>query len=1010
MRRHVFPACVLATLVVLSASTASAEEFGTLTGVVTDSAFGKPVVCTQIRLEGTNFGTIVNDGGFYRIRNIPPGEYIVVFQCIGYDSNRIEHVQIAGNEEIIQNAILAERDIEVAVDFPRRVHPPSLSSGISAHRMIPYWLPLRGYIDGVGSVPGGNQLPGGVITNTGFMSIRDASPTDNGYFIGGVRRQDPATGLPTTYIGAEPAETSYNLFDASFGHTTSGIMKATPYGPLRILSGRAEAITDNFHGESYDFNRYSLSLSGPLIFGTRELNFRASVDRGWFGDAAPRAAAGGMLPHNSSGIWNWQGLLRWRPASSCEWQAGLMGSDLDAKTFSQEWYLNPDHAPRVTQKSQSYWFSWKRDYWCNSFFKLMGQWFTTESKTGDGEYFDNIWAYGRPDGNPSVDETGLFYSANNPETPPGRNHEIHIDPIRGYGYITIIDTLGSIREIVVRDEYGHVRDGRYREDVDTAYASGANPWDSDLIVRNESGAIYADESHVYDDYQHQKTSSIFLSADLTHQLCSNHLLSAGMELQRHTLRYYHHYYPQFVYRDSVVNGQWFQQGGFSDVDHYGYDAFGNESDTLSEGMEARRPLSLSLYLQDKLTLDDLTASFGMRFDSYNPNHRCLRFPDTPWGDPDDMIGDDRLLDPTDFDNASAKNYISPRLKIAFQPYGRTVIRFGYGSFVQRPRLQELYSSWDFMSRYLDLGRYDLQLGNPDLKPEKARIWELSWSQWLYADVIERVGFEITGFYKTITDRVRFIRNSPAFGRAEWFTYGNDGETRARGIETQFTFRKRGVFGDSSLLTGEINYTLLDADGDLTTYYKPSWTTTGESHSYVPLPLDRRHTLMAVLDYRALDGNGPRVAGIRPLSNLDVQLVVLAGSGFPYSPLASYNEAALTAYPGIPAGPIYSERTPSVFRLDLKIGKTLRSITPEFEVFVEIINLLDRENVIDVWQSSGQPDNIGWLETEAGRAFVENYSTPDWTGLTGEEKYNLRQNDPLNYDTPRQIRLGLRLHF
>jgi hypothetical protein len=88
------------------------------------------------------------------------------------------------------------------------------------------------------------------------------------------------------------------------------------------------------------------------------------------------------------------------------------------------------------------------------------------------------------------------------------------------------------------------------------------------------------------------------------------------------------------------------------------------------------------------------------------------------------------------------------------------------------------------------------------------------------------------------------------------------------------------------------------------------------------------------------------------------------------------------------------------------------------VFLWVLNVLDRDNVVDVYESSGLPDRVGWLESGAGQEFAEAKSEPDDAAvlpgrtepLNGTEKYKLRQVDPMNYDTPRQIRIGARWTF
>ena len=58
----------------------------------------------------------------------------------------------------------------------------------------------------------------------------------------------------------------------------------------------------------------------------------------------------------------------------------------------------------------------------------------------------------------------------------------------------------------------------------------------------------------------------------------------------------------------------------------------------------------------------------------------------------------------------------------------------------------------------------------------------------------------------------------------------------------------------------------------------------------------------------------------------------------------------------------------------------------------------------VYSSTGSALTTGWLNTEEGRAFAERY------GELGEAKYRLKEKDPRNFDTPRQIRFGLSLSY
>ncbi len=144
----------------------------------------------------------------------------------------------------------------------------------------------------------------------------------------------------------------------------------------------------------------------------------------------------------------------------------------------------------------------------------------------------------------------------------------------------------------------------------------------------------------------------------------------------------------------------------------------------------------------------------------------------------------------------------------------------------------------------------------------------------------------------------------------------------------------------------------------------------------------------------------------------MNFVLGAGSGFPYSPVAVYNEVTLGAISPRPTGPINSRRQPWQYRVDMKANREFNVAgRMKIDLYFWVINIFDRDNVVDVYEATGLPNSTGWLVTPDGQQFIaDNADVHDASLLSGEEKYNLKQNDPRNYDTPRQIRFGARWTF
>jgi hypothetical protein len=100
---------------------------------------------------------------------------------------------------------------------------------------------------------------------------------------------------------------------------------------------------------------------------------------------------------------------------------------------------------------------------------------------------------------------------------------------------------------------------------------------------------------------------------------------------------------------------------------------------------------------------------------------------------------------------------------------------------------------------------------------------------------------------------------------------------------------------------------------------------------------------------------------------------------------------------------------------LKTHKDFQLGPVEFGIYAWVINLMNRRNVsaLDrrgtgiqsaVYSSTGNPVTSRWLHTTEGREFIQRF------GEAGREKFLLKELDPANFSTPRQIRFGTSFSF
>jgi hypothetical protein len=60
------------------------SQTGKIFGRVTDQVSGEPIVFAPVAIQGTAFGALSNDSGYYEINNLKPGLYNVECTFLGY--------------------------------------------------------------------------------------------------------------------------------------------------------------------------------------------------------------------------------------------------------------------------------------------------------------------------------------------------------------------------------------------------------------------------------------------------------------------------------------------------------------------------------------------------------------------------------------------------------------------------------------------------------------------------------------------------------------------------------------------------------------------------------------------------------------------------------------------------------------------------------------------------------------------------------------------------------------
>ncbi|MFZ4619191.1 MAG: TonB-dependent receptor [Bacteroidota bacterium] len=376
---------------------------------------------------------------------------------------------------------------------------------------------------------------------------------------------------------------------------------------------------------------------------------------------------------------------------------------------------------------------------------------------------------------------------------------------------------------------------------------------------------------------------------------------------------------------------------------------------------SRSPIEGSFYVQDKIEYDYLITNVGIRFDYVDP--KATVWPDIKrFG----YYDANNVWVPSPEVAVAPKTQISPRIGLAHPVTDRAVLHFSYGHFFQNPDYNSLY-----YNHTKDLTRSLPLLGNPSVKAQKTTAYEAG----IKYRITDDLSFELSGWYKDITDLLSTFEVK--YLSQDYVVFYNSDYAGVKGID--LTLNKR----YSRFLSGSINYTNMVAKGNNSQPrggYVSAYTKEEVPHREYYLDFDQTHTVSVNLNVTVPKEQGLEVFGVYPFSDLDLNILAQASSGLPYTPYVD---------PSIRID-INSARKPWTSTVDIRAAKRIRFYEYSASVFIEVKNLLNTENVLNVYSRTGKPFDTG-LSGLVG-------SSPD------------ADHDPSNIGPPRIIKAGFQFSW
>ncbi len=980
---HFFLALLLIlTLAVNYAYSSGIEIYGTtgkISGVVRDDK-GELLIGARVEIEGTQFRAGTDDNGQYAMLNVPVGTYSVKCTYVGFESQIQKDVKVSADITTEINFTMSQGSgvvLDTSVIIAKRKTIDNGSGKIIGSEFIDN-TGIRGIENIVAKTSGVVQDEKGQNIN-----IRGGRNGETQIIIDGIVTNNPLDRGSTANVSSGALQELSVLtggFSAEYGNVLSGVINVNTKSAQSNYTGSVEIISDVIAGDyiktkSQGYNIYSATLGGPVIptkklskmwslYGSYEKSMNL-VDQPIPTEFAEMWADDGILPNFSRNGQSWTGKTI---ISISEMTKGKVNMTLTGGYFGNEetsriWTgsfgkYNSYHNPLVKDQNHQGYLKISQQFGSKTFYDLQGSYLQTTYKRGDGVLF--------------VDEL--------------------IAGKDGYMYPSII-------------AYG-----------DTNTVPGI-PLQGGTVSASANYRVFRNPGTVSGTYEKQKTQAFSFNLNFTHQVLTkklgNHEIKFGGEFKQFKVRNYTANVigysalsnpNKYVNTNgNIVNNPVIDENGANAnfLEAYGYDVYGNEieEDYIVNGLNVteapKKPRIGAFYLQDKMEFSYFNTNIGLRIDYMDPNTLVpISY--------QNLKGDDGVLNEADYKTVEKTIEFSPRLGFSFPITEKTIFHAQYGKFIQLPALENLYENQRVI-RDISTGGvgYFSVFNNPLLKPERTTAYELG----VKHTAGDYVTLGLTAYYKETSDLIQ-AKNIKALDNSYSFAIYDNGDFGiVRGVDFSVDVRR------INRLRATISYSLAFASGtgsDINSQYNITYN--GDETPKIPTALDydQRHTGSVELDYRWGTSDVPKGFWGGVLSRLGFNVLFSFNSGRPYTPSDNSRDplAVVQSVGGNrPIAPINSAYSPWNLRLDLKVDKTFNIFSKlNANIYLLAVNLLDQVIINDVFATSGQAGNTGWLDSYQGRVWAQQ------NGQEAVDLYNIRSHAINNYGPPRQVRLGFRLFF
>ncbi|MCH8304181.1 MAG: TonB-dependent receptor [Candidatus Marinimicrobia bacterium] len=1001
---------------------------GKISGTVIDAETGDPLAGTNVLVEGTSFGASTDADGKFNILSVPVGTYSVKAAFIGYAEVTFQNIKVQSDLTTnvhfeLSSSTVAGESIIIIAETPL-VNLTATNAVRTMDTEAIANLATRNVEDIY-------ALQAGVVVQNNEVFIRGGRSDETGYTLEGVGTNAvvgaskssldnaglaPDNTINTIAEALEEVKVLSGGYSAEVGGAVSGIVQQTFKTGKSNFHASLQYETDGFFdGEvndvevnndtgtrSYGYNDITATASGPLgsaryflAFENRQKDdyapmFFKGFDLGYMqdkfvdGDSALVKWGGGGISGRSDERNTINGTL--------QYDLNPLILRFSGAWTSRERILNSRPIYRIYNEGR---LPARDDQ--NSLFNLKASYFISKNTIFDANvavYKFNWQVY-----DPNFTENGDF----------------DFNTVMSYGDSAKVAAAGPRK----RDENGNLVLNEKGETTPLwEYKTPTTPPEDYSF----SGFIFQRPGDIVTGFHRRDQSYIDFSSNLQTQM-NNHDIRAGASLKTWEVRSYNFGAGAVSALNRLNNTDSTFQADLSlrnddaaralrnnGVSGFGYDEFGDE---VSSGIDdAKRPQFFSVYINDKIEVSDIIVNVGLRVDRFDLDTWHL----ADSANPGFIVGE-KTVEPDSLSKSPANTVFQPRLGLAFPISDRTVFHLQFGRFAQSPDLGDAFSSRARMASIFGGQNFINDPIGFDLEPIITTQFEIGFNQ----QISNSASFDVTLFYKNTEGQLTIDRFdvAPGSDAGDYNVYVNGDFAVIKGLE--FTFRTRRVNRILALL----NYSLTDARG--TNSFPNSRTGAIELETapptlITPLAFEQRHRGSINLDYR-FSGTDRGPAGL--FANSGVNLLVNFNSGHRFT-LSDCGLGQRAVWEGtfcsevdtrgrVPVEPIGNSTTPWVFTTDLKLDKGISFGNINASIYMYVSNLFNRRNVLNVYNSTGNAFDDGFLTNPdlsqkvvegLGQDYVDLYEA---INLENRQHWVLDQLTDL-FGPPREINVGVKVDF